>query len=125
MFRNKPTNAALCAMDRRQREDNAPRLVDLLPKLSALSIRVDEHSTVASPKYVRRIVVRSAPAVFLLPCSDANCTDGGHDISGVVMIALRAGQRAFTGSHECTGWIGSNRCSRMIWFEGEAEYVAS
>jgi hypothetical protein len=122
MFPNKPTNSVLAATARRQREDDAPRLAALIPELKALAIRVDEKSIITAPKYVRRFVVDRAPAVFLIPCSDPNCSDGGHDISSEVMPALRSRKPRFNGSHTCTGWIGSNHCERTIWFEGEAEY---
>lgn len=122
MYHNKPTTAALCAIDRRQREDNAPRLAELIPRLVSLSIRVDERSVVTSPKYVRRVVVNSAAALFILPCGNQNCSDGGHDISSDVMAALQKRLRTFGGSHLCSGWIGSSRCERTIWFECEAEY---
>jgi hypothetical protein len=122
MYNNKPSNAALRATDRRQREDSSPRLTDLLPKLASLSIRIDERSVIASPKYVRRIVVQSAPALFVLPCGNQSCTDGEHDITTDVLAGLRRQQRTFSGSHTCSGWVGSNRCERTMWFEVEADY---
>src|SRR5512147_447027 len=125
MFPNKPTNAMLAATARRQREDDAPRLATLLPEVTALAIRVDERSTISAPKYVRRFVVDRAPAVFLIPCSDPNCSEGGHDISSDVVAALRSKRSHFTGSHVCTGWVGSKQCERTIWFDGEAEYARS
>jgi len=123
MYPNKPTNAALAATTRRQREDNAPRLAVVIPELTVLAIRVDERSIISAPMYIRRFVVDRAPAVFLIPCSDSNCSDGGHDISSEVMAALRGRKHRFTGSHVCTGWVGSKHCERTIWFEGEAEYA--
>lgn len=123
MFPNKPTNAALAATTRRQREDDAPRLAAVVPDLTALAIKVDEKSIISAPRYVRRIVVDRAPAVFLIPCSDPNCGEGGHDISSEVMAALRGKKHRFNGSHLCTGWVGSKHCERTIWFEVEAEYA--
>jgi len=125
MYPNKPTNASLSATDRRRREDGAPRLSELIPRLTALSIWVDERSIIASPKYVRRIVVGSAPALFILPCSDQNCSEGGHDISDEVLASLREGRASFSGSHTCSGWIGSSQCRRMIWFKYEAEFASA
>lgn len=123
MFPNKPTNAALAATARRQREDDAPRLAAVIPDLTALAIRVDERSMISAPTYTRRFVVDQAPAVFIIPCSDPNCGDGGHDISSEVLAALRGRKVRFDGSHLCTGWLGSKQCERTIWFEGEAEYT--
>jgi hypothetical protein len=122
MYSNKPTNAELCALDRRQREDSAPRLMATVPQLVSLSIRIDERSMISCPKYVRRIVVKSAPALFILPCGNQNCSDGGHDITDDVLAGLRHQRRTFGGSHSCTGWIGSSRCERTMWFECEADY---
>lgn len=124
MYPNKPTNASLCAADRRQREDNAPRLSERVPRLTALSIWIDEGSIVTSPKYVRRIVVKSAPALFILPCSDQNCSDGGHDITSEILAALAQHRHSFDGTHACSGWIGNNHCQRTIHFQCEAEYLS-
>jgi hypothetical protein len=124
MFNSKPTNAAICAIDRRQREDGAPRLAELIPLLVELSIRVDERSMIVSPKYVRRIVVKRAPALFILPCGNQNCSDGGHDITRDVLTGLRDHQRRFGGSHTCPGWIGGTPCERKMWFECEAVYAS-
>jgi hypothetical protein len=124
MFPNKPTNAVLSAQQRRQREDDAPRLTDVVSGLAALSIRIDEKSVITAPKYVRRFVVNSAPAVFIVPCSDQNCGEGGHDITTEVVGALRSHRRNFSGTHVCSGWIGSDRCTRTIWYEVEAEFAA-
>lgn len=125
MFPNKLSQAAVCAVDRRQREDVAPRLSAILPRVAELSIHVDEHSSIMSPQYVRRIVVQTAPALFLIPCSDPNCADGGHDISSEVLAALGSKRPAFRGTHICPGWVGSRQCSRTIWYSGEAAYAPS
>ena len=124
-FFGKQTNASLCAIERRQREDNAPRISGVLPQLSELSIHVDEHSTITSPRYVRRVVVQSAPALFIVPCSDPNCADGGHDISSDVIKSVRSGLRTFTGTHVCNGQNGTRVCSRTIWYRCEAAYATS
>jgi hypothetical protein len=125
MFPTKPSNASVCAVERRQREDSAPRINEMFPQLSALSIHVDEHSSVLSPRYVRRVVIQNAPALFILPCSDPNCSDGGHDISSDIIGQVRSKRREFDGSHVCGGWIGSRQCGRTIWFHCEASYSAA
>ncbi|HEY5959723.1 MAG TPA: hypothetical protein VIV60_24385 [Polyangiaceae bacterium] len=122
MFFNKQSNASLCAVDRRRREDDAPRISAIVPQLSELSIYVDEHSTIASPRYVRRVVVQSAPALFIVPCSDEHCADGGHDISSEVIGAIRSKLQTFSGSHVCTGQMGTRDCGRKMWYRGEAVY---
>jgi hypothetical protein len=122
MYSRRPSNAAVCAQERRRREDDAPRISAIFPDLLGLKISVEERSTTATPKYLRRIVVASAPAVFLLPCNDPHCSDGGHDVTTEITNALRARKTTFTGSHECRGMIGATPCSRTIFFEAEAEY---
>jgi hypothetical protein len=124
MFFNKPSNASLCAVERRRREDEAPRISKILPQLSTLSIHVDEHSTIASPRYVRRVVIDSASTLFIMPCSDPHCCDGGHDISSAVIEAVRSKRGSFSGTHICDGQIGSRDCGRKIWYSGEASYQA-
>lgn len=125
MYFRKPSNAAICAQERRRREDDAPRISAILPDLVGLKISVEERSATSSPKYIRRIVVESAPALFLLPCSDPHCTDGGHDVTNEILSALRASKKAFGGPHECNGTIGSTPCHRTIWYDAEAEYRSS
>jgi hypothetical protein len=39
------------------------------------------------------------------------------------MHALRAGETSFHGSDDCTGNIGSSVCSRVLRFDGVAEYA--
>lgn len=125
MFSNKPSNASISAVDRRQRENDARRLTDVLPQLLELSIYVDEHSSIAAPKYVRRIVVGSAPALFIIPCSDPNCAEGGHDVTAEVLKSLSSHRMTFDGTHICSGWIGGRQCNRTMWYRCEAIYVTA
>lgn len=122
MYSRKPSNAAVCAQERRRREDDAPRISAVFPDLIGLKISVEERCTTATPKYIRRIVVGSAPAVFLLPCSDPHCSEGGHDVTTEMTNSLRARKTAFSGTHECNGTIGATPCHRTIWYDAEAEY---
>jgi hypothetical protein len=124
MYSRKPSNAAICAQERRRREDDSPRISALFPELLGLKISVEERSATATPKYIRRIVVTSAPAMFLLPCSDPHCSDGGHDVTTEILAALRAQKKTFGGTHECNGTIGSTPCHRTIWYEAEADFKA-
>lgn len=121
----RPSAASQRAADRRQREDEAPRLAAEVPDLLSLKLHVGERAggaPVAEPGHVRRIVVEHAPALFLLPCGDSRCTDGGHDITYAVMRALREHRTTFSGEDHCTGAIGSASCGRTLHFEAEAEY---
>ncbi len=122
---SKQSAAALRAAERREREDRAPRLAEEVPDLASLRLEIEERSdstTATQPKYIRRVVVDSAPALFLVPCGDANCTDGGHDLTRFVMQALRAHSATFRGEDGCRGSVGSGSCSRVLHFEAVAEY---
>ncbi len=126
MYRpGKQSAAALRAAERRERENAAPRLSSEVPDLASLRLEVEERSGTISamqPKYIRLIVVTSAPALFLIPCGDSNCTDGGHDVTGMVMSALRAHKTHFGGDDECRGSVGTSVCARVVHFEATAAY---
>ena len=112
--------------ERRRREDESPRLTAEVPQLQSLALEISEKSEggpVAEPTHVRRVVVQHAPALFLLPCGDARCRDGGHDITHAVMRALRAADTRFEGQDVCTGSVGTGPCSRTLHFVGIATYA--
>lgn len=123
---NRPmSEAALRAAERRQREDSAPRIRAVLPKLASLRLEIDERtavSGVSASSHIRRIVVESAPAVFLIACGESACRDGGHDITEPVMRALRGGQTRFEGDDACRGSLGTGYCSRTLHYVGVATF---
>ncbi len=108
--------------DRRQREDEAPKLLSQVPDLVSLRLEIEERAGAGATKHTRRLVIERAPALFFVPCGDPRCTDGGHDLTSAVMGALRGHERSFRGRDECTGGLGSATCSRVLHFEGIAEY---
>ena len=72
--------AAQRATERRRREDEAERLRNAVPKLDSLRLEIEERrmgGVVAEASHIRRIVVESAPALFVLPCLDRECKEGG------------------------------------------------
>jgi hypothetical protein len=110
---------------RRQREDEAPRLATKIPDLTSLSLSIEERSgsnNLTEPKYLRRIVVTGAPALFLLPCGDPRCNEGGHDVTSFVMSSLQRRERSFNGEDACCGSLGASPCLRVLRYEGAAEY---
>jgi len=113
--------------ERRRREDEAPRLTAEVPRLQSLALEIEERSEggspVPGPTHVRRVVVAHAPALFVVPCGDALCRDGGHDVTNAVMRALRANETRFEGQDACTGSIGAAQCSRVLHFVGIATYA--
>lgn len=119
------SEASLRYAERRRREDEAPRLHDLFRNLESLRLEVSEQragAPVAEAGYIRRIMVEVAPALFLLPCGDASCRDGGHDITTAVLQALRASAGRFEGQDACSGTIGSAQCARELRYVGFATY---
>ncbi|MBK7583913.1 MAG: hypothetical protein IPI67_27425 [Myxococcales bacterium] len=124
---NRPlSEAAQRSAERRQREDAAPRLQAALPKVASLRLEIDERTSasgLAGSSHIRRIVVESAPALFLVACGDSACRDGGHDITDVVMRALRNQEARFDGTDTCRGMLGSGYCSRTLHYVGVATYT--
>ena len=119
------SEAAQRFAERRQREDDAPRLSKEVPGLKTLCLEIQERSggsLVAEPVHVRRIVVERAPALFVLPCGDTRCKDGGHDVTHAILRGLRAGQPRFDGEDTCVGSLGSGQCSRTLHFVAIATY---
>jgi hypothetical protein len=118
--RNGP--AAQRYAERRQREDEAPKLNAQVPALARLRLEIEECVGQGSTKYIRTFVVDHAPALFLVPCGDPRCLDGGHDLTREVMRALRAHEVSFRGSDNCEGAVGTSSCQRVVHFQGTAEY---
>jgi hypothetical protein len=111
-------------VERRRREDDAPRLKHEVPALEKLDLEINDSRGEVDPgsTYVRRVVVDQAPALFVLPCADPSCSDGGHDITSSVMYSLRSGAASFDGRDECHGSVGSAPCGRVLTFVAKAAY---
>jgi hypothetical protein len=112
--------------ERRKREDESPRLIAEVPGLASLALEIEEKSEgspVAEPTHVRRVVVQHAPALFLFPCGDPRCRDGGHDVTHGIMRSLRAGETRFEGQDTCNGSVGTGPCSRVMHFVANATYT--
>jgi hypothetical protein len=111
--------------ERRRRESEAPRLADTVPGLEKLRLDVLERSpNVARPEHThtRHVVVDRAPALFVLPCYDTQCKDGGHDLTAEIMAALKAKRVRFEGEDLCPGMVGTASCSRVLGYVGLATY---
>jgi hypothetical protein len=121
--RNSPS--ALRFAERRRREDEAPRLGEQVPGLLSLRLDIEERADAGGNTHTRHVVVGRAPAIFLIPCGDPRCTDGEHDLTSVVMRALRTRETSFRGEDECRGMVGTSAsaCTRMLRFEGTAAYA--
>lgn len=117
--------AAVRQAERRRREDDAPRLAESVPKLEDLRLELEERRPgIGTPEtaHIRRIVVQYAPALFILPCQDSNCKEGGHDLTDEIMRALHAHHGRFEGEDACMGYVGSAVCQRVLHYVGIADY---
>lgn len=111
--------------ERRRRENEAPRLLTLVPKLESLRFAIEEHragSSLAEASHVRPIVLANAPALFFFPCQDSSCVDGGHDVTSPVCQALRSGKERFEGEDACRGQRGTAECARVMRYVATATY---
>jgi hypothetical protein len=114
---------ALRFAERRKREDDAPRLRDEVKDLVDLRLEVEDRAgVIEGNRYTRHVVVEHAPALFLVPCGDPRCAGEEHDLTRMVMHALRSQETSFRGEDGCTGSVGPNPCSRVLRFEGSATY---
>jgi hypothetical protein len=66
--------------------------------------------------------VDAAPALFLLPCSDPACKEGGHDVTSSILHGLTTGSTRFEVEDACHGDVGNARCGRMIKVTALATY---
>src|SRR5262249_27636234 len=112
--------------ERRRRQDEPPRVTAKGPRLETLSLQIEERrggGRTAAPTHVPRVGRQDGPALFLLPCGDARCNDGGHDVTYAVMRALRASEARFEGQDVCRGSVGTGQCARVLHFVGIATYA--
>jgi hypothetical protein len=104
--------------DRRLREDEAPRLVEEAPRLATLQIDVENGTN----RYLWRIVVERAPALFEIPCPEQGCENGGHDLTREIMRALRTSAPRVEGESSCRGDLGQRTCGRVLKYVATATY---
>ncbi len=110
--------------ERREREDQAPRLAQQFPDVRALKLEIEEvaSATATQPKHIRRVVVEHAPALFLVPCGNPGCS-GEHDLTTAILRSLRARERTFGGESRCHGMTGDRPCERVVRWDATAEYA--
>jgi len=104
--------------ERRQRENDAPRLINEVRRLTSLKIDIANGGN----QYLWRIVVERAPALFEIACPEKTCTNGGHDITRSVMQALRASSVRFEGETVCRGDVPLGSCGRVLSYVAQATY---
>ncbi len=125
--RRRQSEASQRATERRQREDEAPRLKQQVSGLLELRLEIEERhgdSAIAAARHTRHIIVDRAPALFDLPCTENSCRDGGHDMTTEIMRALRSGATQFEGKDACMGRLGAGAdpCRRILHYVAHAKY---
>ncbi len=123
MRRPGPTSQA--RKDRWKREDEAPRLKELTPKLRSLKFQLEEFANgrpILGTGRVRHIPVDQASQLFEIPCTDPRCDDGGYDVTRQVMQGLRETQSQFEGADTCDGYVGDRPCGRVLKFVVLADF---
>jgi hypothetical protein len=120
------SEVAMRAAERRQREDDSPRLLALVPQLSGLRIAFDdgEDGALAGVAHLRHVVIQRAPALFEQPCGNPACK-GEHQLTRELMSALRRGQERIEGSDRCLAPIGTGSCRWVLKYVATARYDAT
>jgi len=112
--------------ERMAREDAAGKLSVRAPDLQDLNISIDETqrsgSAVGGTRYIRRVVIASAPALFELPCSDPRCENGGYDVTDEFLAALAYRRAVFEGQRSCPGRSSMHDCGRTLRYVATATY---
>lgn len=76
--------------------------------------------------HTRTVIVERAPALFVIPCHDSACRDGGYDITNEMLRGLRSKQSEIEGENRCMGSIGNGgSCTRILKFKAISTYRAS
>jgi hypothetical protein len=110
---------------RMAREDAAGKLIERAPDLTDLHIEIEEATragSVGGTRYIRRVVLAHAPALFELPCSEPRCESGGYDVTSEILAALASRKTHFEGQQSCTGRCSQNDCGRVLHYVATATY---
>lgn len=126
-MRNRGREAAERTAERRRRESEAPRLLGVAPDLKLLELVIEERRdgrTLPETTHKKRVVLEHAPALFVMPCMDRSCRDGGHDVTAEILHALSKKQTTFSGEDPCNGQTGSANCQRVMHYTATAEFAS-
>ncbi|MGH7435794.1 MAG: hypothetical protein ACRENE_08975 [Polyangiaceae bacterium] len=127
MMLRRSRKASEAFAERRRVEDEAQRLAAVAPQLLSLRLEIEEDrgGAIASEvKHVRHVVVAYAPALFVFPCGDDACKNGGHDMTYAVLNELRGRVETFALEDACYGDVGSAPCGLVVHVTGKAAYRA-
>ncbi len=113
------------ARERREKDDAAKRLREVVPELATLKLKVDEGPTGGDAdkrvSHVKHVIIDRAPARFELPCCDHKC-DGSHDVTEAVLAGLGNKETDFSGDDVCGGTAKEGPCPYEMTFTVMATY---
>jgi hypothetical protein len=114
------------AAERRQREDDAPRLLAVAPRLRTLQIAFsDGEGALAKIDHVRHVMVARAPALFTQRCANPSCKEGEHELTPMLLAALKRGEARIEGEDPCLAPIGTGTCPWVLRYVATASYEPS
>lgn len=112
--------------ERRRRENSAPRLHDVVPKLTSLRLRLEEEVEAGkphNPPYTQLVVVATSPALFTVRCLEPRCS-GVHDLTEPILQRLVQSETRLEGSSTCGGEVDNAPCKRVLHYVCEAEFAS-
>lgn len=113
------------ARERREKDDAAKRLKEVVPHLATLKLQVDERPSGADDdkvvSHIKHIIVDRAPARFELPCCDHKC-DGSHEVTEAILGGLEKKDNNFSGTDVCGGQAKEGPCPYELTFTVMATY---
>jgi hypothetical protein len=110
---------------RDERESSAGKLIERFPDLVTLDLAITEarpSGGAIDNRYIRRIVVEHAPALFELRCSHSDCQDGVYDLTRDLLAGLAARKGRFEGERSCAGRGRAVDCTRVLSYVATATY---
>lgn len=113
------------ARERREKDDAAKRLKEVVPQLATLKLEIAEKPKGADDDkaiaHIKHVIVGRAPARFELPCCDHKC-DGSHDVTDVILAGLADKQAKIVGTDPCGGMAKEGPCHFEMTFTAIATY---
>jgi hypothetical protein len=126
MRRSRQTEAGLASQERRRREDEGSRLLEVVPRLRSLRLEVEERrgtSRLDETKHSKLVIVERASSVFVFACKDPLCRDGEHEVTRSIVHQLSVGATDFTVDDPCHGSVGTAACGRTLHITARATYA--
>ncbi len=113
------------ARERREKNDAAKRIKEIVPNLATMKLQVSEKPIKADADkaitHIKHVIVDRAPARFELPCCDHKC-DGSHDFTEFVLEGLQKKEASFSSTDPCGGAAKEGPCHFEMTITAMATY---